>query len=180
VDMESVSSSGFTEGTANIRSGRVQLQNAYGSEFLPLPIPMTIQFWNGSWQPNTADTCTVILPSQFAWDFLPAGVAPRANSLTACRSAATTISGTAPNYTVNLAAPGANFAGWANLTLNLAATALGSTCTAVNSGTGYSALATTANAPWLQFNWIGTLGNPTARATFGSFRSPLIYRRENY
>jgi MSHA biogenesis protein MshQ len=180
IDTESVSSSGFTEGTANIRSGRVQLQNAYGSEFLPLPVPMTIQFWNGSWQPNTADTCTVILPSRFAWDFLPAGVAPRSNNLSACRSAATSITGTAPNYTVNLAAPGASFTGWANLTLNLAASAAGSTCTAVNAGSGYSAAATTANAPWLQFNWTGVVGNPTARATFGSFKSPLIYRRENY
>lgn len=164
--------------TTRIRYGRIQLQNAYGSEFLALPIPLTIQYWNGTWQKNTQDFCTTILASQFAWDFLPAGVAPRLNNLTACRSAAT-VGGTAPNYTVNLSAPGATFAGWANLTLNLAG-ASGSTCTTANAGTGFSGASTTANTPWLQFNWTGAVGNPTARATFGIFRSPLIYRRENY
>lgn len=35
--------------------------------------------------------------------------------------------------------------------------------------------------PWLEFPWVG-VGNtdPSARATFGVFKSPLIYRRENY
>jgi len=33
---------------------------------------------------------------------------------------------------------------------------------------------------WLQYNWSGTVGNPKARVTFGVFKSPLIYRRENY
>ncbi len=33
---------------------------------------------------------------------------------------------------------------------------------------------------WLQYNWTGAIGNPRARATFGVFKSPLIYRRENY
>jgi MSHA biogenesis protein MshQ len=39
----------------------------------------------------------------------------------------------------------------------------------------------TATVPaWLQFNWTGTVGNPKGRATFGVYKSPLIYRRENY
>jgi hypothetical protein len=34
---------------------------------------------------------------------------------------------------------------------------------------------------WLQYTWSGaTASNPVARATFGIFKSPLIYRRENY
>jgi hypothetical protein len=178
LDTDLVTSAGFAEGVINIRSGRVQLQNAYGSEFLPLPIPLAIQFWNGTWQTNAADTCTAITASQFAWDFLPPGVAPRLNNLTACKSAAT-VAGTAPNYTLTLSAPGATFSGWANLALNLAAPPpTGNRCTTV--GGAYTGPATTANAPWLQFNWTGAVANPTARATFGSFRSPLIYRRENY
>ena len=40
---------------------------------------------------------------------------------------------------------------------------------------------TVAGPIWLQFPWKGAGDvNPTARATFGLFRSPLIYRRENY
>ncbi|QTN26493.1 hypothetical protein HZ993_14270 [Rhodoferax sp. AJA081-3] len=177
VDTEAVSSLGFTEGIANIRSGRLQLQNAYGSEFLALPIPIAIQFWNGGWQPNLADTCTVIPASAFSWQF-PAGAAPRPNNLAACESRIT-VGGAAPSYTLTLSAPGAANAGWADLTLNLGATALAanSQCTVVG-GPGATDVPT--NMPWLQFNWTGAVGNPRARATFGSFRSPLIYRRENY
>lgn len=43
------------------------------------------------------------------------------------------------------------------------------------------AFTVTATVPtWLQYNWTGVVGNPTARATFGVYKSPLIYRRENY
>ena len=177
LDTDAVTSSGLTEGIANIRGGRLQLQNAYGSEFLALQIPLAIQYWNGSWQQNTADTCTNITATQFAWAF-PTGTATRPNNLVpACKSTAT-VTGSSPNYTVNLSAPGAGNAGWADLTLNLKAIAAGSACT-----TASPAAATTANTPWLLFNWTGTVGNPVARATFGTFgkrTNPLIYRRENY
>lgn len=167
--------------TTRIRYGRAQLQNRYGSEYLALPVPLALQYWNGSWQSNTLDTCTTFLPSQFAWTF-PAGTSARPNNLAACRSAAPTITGTAPNYLLNLTAPGAGYPGWAELTLNLGATAAGNTCTTANAGTGYSAAATTANKPWLRYEWVKPAGeaDPKAIATFGVFRSPLIYRRENY
>jgi MSHA biogenesis protein MshQ len=154
------------------------LQNAYGSELLGLPIPLAIQFWNNGWRQNTLDSCTTIAADQFAWTF-PAGTVARPNGLLQCESIAT-VTGTAPNYTVRLSAPGAANAGWAVLTLNLGATAAGNTCTTVNAGTGFTGPATTANTPWLQHNWTGAVGNPVSRATFGAFRSPLIYRRENY
>ncbi len=164
-------------GTTRMRYGRVQLQNVYGSEFLPLPLPMAIQFWNGNWASNTLDTCTAIAANQFAWDFLPAGVPGRPNNLVACNSALS-VTGVAPNYTVSLSAPGANRSGWSGVTLNLGAVATGNQCVAVGGAGGAAA---TANAPWLQFNWFGAgRVNPTARATFGVYRSPLIYRRENY
>lgn len=163
---------------SKIRYGRIQLQNAYGSEYLGLPVPLAIQYWNGNWQKNTLDTCTSIQASQFAWSF-PAGSVSRPNSLTACKSAAT-LTGVSPNYVVTLSAPGAGNAGWADLTLNLGATAVGNTCTAANAGSGFTAPASTANAPWLQFNWMGTVSDPKVRTTFGIYKSPLIYRRENY
>ena len=166
------------EGTSVVRSGRLQLQNAYGSERLALQMPLAVQYWSGGWQKNTADTCTSVTAGQFAWAF-PAGTATRPNNLAACESAMT-VSGAAPNYTLNLSAPGATNSGWADVTLNLGATAAGNACTTVNGATGYSGSATTANAPWLQFNWTGSAGNPAARATFGVFKSPIIYGRENY
>ena len=179
LDTDAVTSATFTEGTTNIRSGRLQLQNAYGSELLGLPIPLAIQFWNNGWRQNTLDFCTTIAADQFAWTF-PAGTVARPNGLLQCESIAT-VTGTAPNYTVRLSAPGAANAGWAVLTLNLDTAAAGNTCTTtVNAGTGFTGPATTANTPWLRHNWSGAVGNPVSRATFGAFRSPLIYRRENY
>lgn len=164
-------------GTTRMRYGRVQLQNAYGSEYLALPLPMALQYWNGNWVTNPLDTCTAIAPNQFAWDFLPAGVAGRPNNLAACNSALT-VTGVAPNYTVNLSAPGAGRSGWSGISLNLGAVAAGNQCVAVGGAGGAAA---TASAPWLQFNWTGAGPvNPTGRATFGVYRSPLIYRRENY
>ena len=172
-----VTSSGATEGATSIRSGRVRLSNAYGSELLALPVPLAVEYWNSGWAVTTADTCTVIAKSQFAWNFNPAGSAARPNNLSACESALT-VTGSPPSFTVGLSAPGASNSGWADLTLNLGASATGNQCTAVG---GVGPAATTANAPWLQFNWTGTgAANPKARATFGVYKSPLIYSRENY
>lgn len=168
-------SSLVTEGVANLRSGRIRLQNANGSELLPLPVPLQIQFWNSAagWQANAADTCTVIQAANFAFAF-PAGAG---NNLAACETRMQ-VAGIAPNYTATLSAPGAGNNGWADLTLNLGAVAAGNQCTVVG---GAGGAATTANAPWLQFNWAGAVGNPTARATFGVYRSgPVIHRREAY
>lgn len=46
--------------TAAIRSGRLQVGNAYGSEFLPLPVPVNAQYWDNGWKANKADTCTTL------------------------------------------------------------------------------------------------------------------------
>jgi hypothetical protein len=175
----SLRASGSVEGGGQVRSGRIQLQNRYGSEVLALPVPVEIQYWSGNWKTSAGDTCTSLLNSQFAWSF-PAGSVAQPNNLVACYSAAT-LSGANPSYTLTLNAPGTSHGGWADLVLNLGATASGSTCTSANAATGYSGLAGTANAPWLQYPWTSaTDSNPSARVTFGIYRSPLIYRRENY
>ncbi|HZW26458.1 MAG TPA: DUF6701 domain-containing protein [Gallionella sp.] len=55
----SVSSSGFAEGTTTIRSGRIKVSNAHGSELLPLPMTATVQFWNGTfWGVSATDSVT--------------------------------------------------------------------------------------------------------------------------
>ncbi len=46
--------------TAAIRSGRLQVANAYGSEFLPLPVPVYAQYWDSGWRQNKADSCTAL------------------------------------------------------------------------------------------------------------------------
>jgi uncharacterized repeat protein (TIGR01451 family) len=189
VDTDGVSSSGGSEGVTAVRSGRVRLFNAYGSELLNLPIPIALEYVSSvnaavppvaTWLPNTIDTCTVLAASNFSFAH-PTGTLAKPNNLVACETALT-VSGTAPSQKLLLTkpcvgTPCSGNAGWAQLTLNLGATAVGNHCTTVNLGTGYTGVAATANAPWLQ-NPAGV--NPSARATFGIYKSPLIYRRENY
>jgi hypothetical protein len=172
-----------------LRFGRLRLPNAFGSELLALPISLRHEYWNGSWQRNMLDTCSSLSSANFGFAF-PTGTGGRPNNLSACESFLT-LSGSPPNYTVRLSAPGTDNTGWTDLTLNLGATPTGSQCIAVGASSGP---ATSANRPWLQDNWDGIDqpistpdgnlfdDNPRTRATFGIFgaNSPIIYRRENY
>lgn len=160
-------------GTANIRSGRIKLANAYGSELLPLPIPFSLQYYNTTgWVKNSADTCTVLTPNNFAFTF-PVSTS---NKLAACETTMA-LSGSAPDYILKLTTPGSGNSGWVDLSLNLGATASGSTCASPTSSS-----ATTANTPWLQYNWTGSgANNPSSRGTFGIYKgTPVIYMREMY
>ena len=67
-----------------------------------------------------------------------------------------------------LSKPGAGNSGSVLLTLNVSAAASGNTCLASS-----ESAATAASRAWFG-------SNPTARATFGVYKSPLIYLRENY
>jgi MSHA biogenesis protein MshQ len=176
-DTASVSSSAGTEQTALIYSGRLRLSNANGSELLALPIPAYVEYYKSAadaWQTNALDTsCTTLAASDFAFSY-PVNTA---NKLVACETAVT-VAGSPPTPTISLTKPGAGNDGWVDLTLNLGASAAGNRCTAIGAA---GAASTTANKPWLQFNWSGTTGNPTARARFGAPKSgPTIHQRELY
>lgn len=54
-----------SEGSVDIRSGRLWLGNTYGSELLDLPVPMFAQYWDGSTYVTNVDddvaaTCTAV------------------------------------------------------------------------------------------------------------------------
>ena len=163
---------------ADLRYGRIRLENANGSELLDLPVPLRLEYWAGAasgWQQNTADSCSALQASDFAFVF-PSD--PK-NNLSACETRAI-VSGTPPAQTLVLEKPGAGNQGWTDITLNLGATASGNRCTAIG---GAGPAATTANMPYLQYKWTGPADeNPKSRATFGVQPSagPLIYRRERY
>jgi hypothetical protein len=165
VDVDSVASS-VTEGTANIRSGRISLKNAYGSELLPLSIPLETQYWNGtSYIRNQQDSCTAVPASSIA-------MANYKNSLSACETQIGYSSGSGAfvngvSKFLRLTKPGAGNNGSVDLTLNLNS-ASGNTC---NTATASSA--TTASIPWFGTNLV-------SRATFGIFKTPIIYMRENF
>lgn len=152
-----------------LRYGRLQMKNAYGSELLALPVPLEAQYWSGGgyYVTNTDDSCTVI----------PATSIVMSHYLKRLNACETQISptgnvalraGKLPGAGLVLSRPGPGNAGSVDLTLNVSATPTGNTCV----GTTESA-ATAANAPWFG-------SNPAARATFGIYKSTLIYQRENY
>jgi MSHA biogenesis protein MshQ len=166
-DTPPVSSAGHAEGTAELRSGRLRLQNAYGSELLALPVPLEAQYWTGSYYAtNTADNCTAFPASSIALGSYTGGLAACETQVTPTGSLAM-VAGK-PGTGLVLTKPGSGNGGSAMLTVNTGATASGNTCVSAT-----ASAASAANLPWLGTN----LG---ARATFGIFKSPLIYRRENY
>lgn len=158
--------------TTRVRYGQVRLFNSYGSELLALPVPLEARYWNGSFYvTNTLDSCTTLNLSSVIMSNYVSNVSP---GLTACE---TQISPTT-NQTLSegkllspglvLSKPGSGNSGSVLLTLNVSPTATGKTCVSTTESN-----ATAANLPWFG-------SNPTARATFGVYKSPLIYLRENY
>ena len=157
----------------SLRYGRLQMQNAYGSELQPLSLPVQAQYWTGSYYvTNTADSCTTL--------FVPA---------------ATTLAATAPPTgaaglyfypitTKNLLASGNTNATLVPLTLASGVDKLLFTAPGVGHS-GWVDIVLTAPS-YLPSNLencrntSGTPAGPCARATFGIYKSPLIYRRENY
>jgi len=170
IDTDAVNSaSGIIEGSALVRSGRIRIQNAYGSELLDLPMPMVAQYWNnGSWVLNNNDVCTTgvglaltdpnpadgLIPSEVcALDTGNPGSSGLGCSTAAIASKRFKVPPGNGNFNLTLRAPGAG-----------------------NTGS----MDVTATVPtWLRFNWLGTGNiNPSARATFGTYKTPIIYLRE--
>lgn len=179
------------EGTSPIRSGRVRIQNAYGSEKLDLPMSLTAEYWTGlGWAINSLDTCS--------GDAVNGGTLSLASPVFIAAPTGSTL--TAANVATNIYAWDSGNPGLSGIGFATAATAMVPTKAALQfkkppvagnfnlnlrapGATKTGSVNIVATVPtWLQFNWLGgaavspTLGN----ATFGIFKSPLIYRRENY
>ena len=158
-----------TVGSATqFRYGRIRMQNVYGSELLALPLPLEAQYWTGnSYVTNLADSCTVVNATALA-------MGNYQKQLNACETQispagnVTLVAGKLPFPGWVLSKPGLNNGGSVDLVLNLGTSPAGKNCVSP----GESA-ASAINMPW----W-GP--NPTARAIFGIYKSPILYRRENY
>ena len=150
------------------RYGRLVLSNAYGSELLNLPVPLSAQYWTGTFfATNTADSCSAIpVTSVTMGNYL--------KQLNACEAqllpsgSVILQGGRAAGAGLLLTKPGLNNTGSVDLAINVGATPAGNTCVGP---TASAAIA--ANLPWFGVN-------PGSRATFGVYKSPLIYSRENY
>ena len=54
----SAPSASGTEGKLTVLTGRMMVPNSYGSERLPIRLPVQVQYWNGRWVSNTSDSVT--------------------------------------------------------------------------------------------------------------------------
>lgn len=161
------------------RYGLLRLGSAYGSELLPLPVPVETQHWNGtSFVTNTADQCSTLPTSSVS-------LASFRGSLAACDTAPTAASVTVSSgrAVMRWAAPGNGKKGSVDGTVQLGASLVPTSavrCAAVGAGTS---AAVPAGLPWLQSRAPGGSTydqNPSARFSFGQHRSPLIRLREVY
>ncbi|HEX6708457.1 MAG TPA: DUF6701 domain-containing protein [Albitalea sp.] len=160
------------------RWGVLKLASAYGSELNQLAVPVEVQHWNGvSFVTNTADQCTAV----------PTGSVVMGNwqrNLAACETAITpatlTLASGRGFFTLRRPGNGNNGSVDLSVQLNAAIAAGEQTCSVVG---GAAVAATAANLPWLRGKWAGSANydrNPSGRASFGQYRSPLIYLRESY
>ncbi|MEA5097069.1 MAG: DUF6701 domain-containing protein [Burkholderiaceae bacterium] len=167
--------------TTSVRFGRLRLTNAYGSQRLPLPIPMRAEYYNGTtFVTNTLDSCTSVVRDNVAMPVYKGAVS----------SANMTVTG-------NVTAGGTFVNGIGRLRLaqpNPMVTKKGSVDVCVDLGvdtpeTPARCVATTPmSLPWLKGRWTGGdyVDDPKARATFGIYKSSIgrganmIYIREVY
>ena len=165
----------FDSGNA-FRFGVLHLASAYGSELLALPLVLEAQYWDGlRFATHTADQCTALASTSTA-------MANYQRNLQACETAPSTTTTTLVNGRgyLRLAKPGAGNNGSVDLALQLGASAAGNTCASVGAS---ASAALPASLPWLQGKWSGASTydqNPAARASFGQYRSPMIYLRQSY
>ena len=152
------------------RYGRLAIIPAHGSELLPLSVPIEAQYYkDGAYLRSAGDSCTTIDPKSITMKNYKA-------NLSACETYISSIT-TASNGVSNviLAAPkigtdGKPNTGSVDLEINLNSATGDQTCQ--SSGSPISALKA-------DLGWFGTV-EPSARASFGIYKAPIIYMRENF
>lgn len=171
--------------------GRLMLRNALGPTRSALPVPISVQVWQGSaFAANALDSCTRIPRSAIVLGGYAGALAPGGGN---CKTYVqqNPVAFGAGVGTLTLAAPAGGASGSVLLTPNLYLAAAGNYCTSAASG---ETPASGSNLGYLLGRWNDLLDsdanastmyddNPSARAAFGLFGSQpnnLIFQRENY
>jgi len=165
IDTDAVSSSGYTEGSGTLRSGRLRLSNAFGSASAALQVPVVAEYWSGSaWMLNSADSCTTIAAASVALSN------PRsaAGGSTTAVTSASAISLANGSGLLTLAAPSPAGASLTlDLAVNLGSSGVDQSCQANHPATTGAAKA------WLRAQNGACAAtadrDPAARASFGIF-----------
>jgi MSHA biogenesis protein MshQ len=171
-------SSGY-DGTLSLRSGRLKLSNAFGSERSALTVSAQLQYWNGkAWVLNSADTCTTSIPASAV--ALSGHVDEQGSATSAWSTVPSAMTFSGGNGGLTLSAPSPSGAtGSVDLAVNLGSTGTDQSCLSSHPAT------TGANMAYLRSNNGSCASSfdrdPSARVTFGVF-SPetrkLIHIRE--
>lgn len=164
-----VSSAGRSEPSIPLRSGRLHLSNAFGSERTSLQMPVQVHYWGSSgWVLNSDDSCTS-LPSA---SVVPAVYTDAKGNTT---TAWVTTPGSAPisggRGNVSVPAPSPSGTGSVDIAINLGNTGTDQSCLSAHP------TSTGAGLPWLraqqgvtaQCPALSQDRDPSARATFGIF-----------
>ena len=170
----------FSSG-AKFRLGRLRLLNSYGSERLSLSMPLEAQYWTGNaFSRNTLDSCTSLAVANVNLTNYQGGVTASNMGLSHVGAVAPIVAGLG-SVQLTKTAPVATAMGSMDVFLNIGSPGAPVTCPIVNATPQGASIA--AGLSYLGSNWCGAAANdrsPSARATFGIYKSPLIYRRENY
>ncbi len=149
-------SSNASTPTVLVRSGRIKLSNAYGSEGKALEIPVQVQYWDGkAWVPSVDSTCAVTANIPTTAVLKASFKSHKGATLlsTALPVSLKTLELSNGSGKITLNPPGKGFTGTVDVTLDLSASG--------------------ANMGWLQSLDIScganTLCNPKARASFGVY-----------
>lgn len=155
-----------------LRYGQLKMQNAYGSELLPLSVPFETQYWNGSsFIRNVDDSCTSLTASNIALNY-------HSGSLNSTNMGIISISSISGGLgAININKPNPSASGSVDLLINLGSSGSPANCPNIPS-TG----STSASKSFLSGKWCGSAydRDPISQATFGIYKTPIIYIRENY
>lgn len=170
-DADTATSAATGNATVGARLGRLRLSNAFGSEKLPLNMPLQVQYWTGDvWVLNNLDNCTELKPEHFHLSSTLSSVSTTPNPIKI----------TSGNGFVTLTAPGAGNTGSVDVAANLGTSGSDQSCLATHGGTA-------GLQPWLRSRNGGCAAtynrDPSARATFGIYTPEsrrLIHVREFY
>lgn len=152
------------------RYGRLAITPAHGSELLPLIVPVEAQYWSGGgYRRSTEDACTT-----FPLDTI--AMRNYRGNLNACETVLSINSAMNKGLmNLRLSAPGVSGStpntGSVDLDLNFGSAGGDQTCT---SAVQKNAVDGTAGMT----SWFGP--DPNARVTFGIYKAPIIYMRENF
>lgn len=183
VDVSASATSSCESPTTKLRFGMLKVDNAYGSELLPLFVPVTALYWDGAkWARNMEDSCTTLVTATSDAARNVAVGNYKAN-LTSAHIAinAASVQLNAGQASIRIETPGAGVNGSAELALNLNPPATTADSSCVSWGAAPNATAG-AGLEHLRGAWCGNtyVKDPHARITFGTPKSQFLYMRERY